>query len=475
MRLASIHFGLPASALAGMLIVATSGSANDDCRQQRPNIVIIVSDDQGWNDVGYHGGDVKTANIDCLASEGVQLDRFYVYPICSLSRATLMTGLSADKTRVHNKRGLPLHYPTLPQAFRDAGYQTWLVGKWHLGGFVESEGQEFYPHNRGFDHFYGLVGGAVDYWCKLNVGSGVLDWQRNGKPTYAEGYTTDLLADEAVKLLHTRNELQPFLLVLSFNAVHQPLQSPTDPNVATRHVDVGSRSIYRQMVESMDSAIGRVLTAIDNSGERDQTLVIFLSDNGGLEGHAASNTPLRGGKGYVFDGGIRVPAIICWPGVLPSDETSRQLMWVADLLPTLAAAAEIDVGGMYIDGINLWPSLRDQKPVPRDGFVINMRSRGWTLVGEHWKLIHLPKTKETLLFRIDHDPSERIDVAGQHAEVVRQLVQQAREMTASGMLQIDITRKGPSGLLLFIAMASAIVSLGFYVLRAQKKRRLVRH
>ncbi len=459
-------------AYIGAVLLSTSATGSDAAPPPHPNVVIIISDDQGWNDVGYHGGDVQTPNIDRLAAEGVQLDRFYTYPICALSRAALMTGISSDRTRASNKHGLPLGFRILPQTFRAAGYQTWLVGKWHLGGFDDRESAAFYPHHRGFDHFYGHLGGAIDYWQHVHHGSNSPDWQRNGEPIEEEGYSTDLLADEATQLIESRNKSRPFLLVLSFNAVHQPLQSPTDPEVATRHIDEDARPIYRDMVESMDAAIGRVLNTIDGAGVHGQTLVVFLSDNGAVEGRAASNAPLRGGKGYVFEGGIRVPAIVHWPGVLPQGETSRQLMWAVDLLPTVAAAAGIDVeDAERLDGVNLWSQLCKQKTAPRDGFVINARSRGWAFFSDQWKLIHLPKTRETFLFRIDDDPCERLDVAGQYPDMVRELMQRVRSSTPADMLRIEPRRNWPSGAWLFAVTAVAVVGLSGVLLFRRLNRR----
>ncbi|NQU24950.1 MAG: sulfatase-like hydrolase/transferase [Candidatus Nealsonbacteria bacterium] len=409
---------------------ADGASPSDGADGKRPNVVIFVADDLGWNDVGYHGSEIRTPHIDKLAADGLELDRFYSFPICSPTRAALMTGRSPMRFGINGPlqpgaAGLPLDEHLLPETFRAAGYQTWIVGKWHLG----SSDEQRLPHRRGFDHFYGFIGGGVDYFAHTEFRTGEQDWQRNGKRFTEEGYSTDLFADEAVRLLHARDKRKPAFLYLSFNAPHSPLQAPQP--LIDKYTSIASphRRVYAAMVDAMDAAIGRVLTAIDEEGMKDNTLVLFFSDNGGQSGRgmaaAASNEPLLRGKGSVCEGGIRVPAAVRFPGVLPAGRTSRQVVSVLDLLPTLAAAAGITPGNTEpLDGRNLWPAIRDDKRVPPEDLLVGNR-RDYALLHGRWKLIQsgaaAGEVQQNWLIDLEQDPHEKRNVAAEHPQVVREL------------------------------------------------------
>jgi len=420
-----------------------------------PNVVVIVSDDMGWDDVSYHGSSLKTPNIDRIGREGAELDRFYVSPICSPTRTALMTGRSPIRFGILGPIGRDQSVPAdehfLSQTFNDAGYQTFMVGKWHLG----SQGESHHPHDRGFDHFYGFLGGTIDYYT--HGGPGRLDWQRNGKTIEEKGYSTDLFADEAVKLLERRNKAHPVFLYLPFNAPHGPPQAP--PELVKKYEDLGHpvRPATRMAcIDSMDQAIGKVLASLDDQGMADDTIVIFFCDNGAgnREGREAAGarprrrrmtgqSTLRGGKGEVLEGGIRVPAVIRWPGVIKPGSKNEQLISVADLLPTLSAAAGIPHGAKKdLDGENMWPSIVEGKPIDRKPVVI--ASQNSTLAALHgdWKLIRDREGKAEL-FNVKTDPGEKTNLADQEKDRVEKL--KAAAAPFAEMLKSQPARTPPPG------------------------------
>ncbi|MGB2823203.1 MAG: sulfatase-like hydrolase/transferase, partial [Phycisphaerae bacterium] len=266
----------------------------------KPDIVIIVADDLGWNDVGYHGSEIKTPHIDRIAAEGVQLDRFYACPICSPTRAGLMTGRWPLRFGIMRAvippwrdYGLPPEEETLPEMLARAGYKRrGCFGKWHLG----HSNRRFHPIDQGFTHFYGCYNGAIDYFTHMREGE--LDWHRQYAPAREEGYSTTLLAQEAAKFIADSpadpstgsGRTEPFFCYLPFNAPHTPLQAPPEYLQKYAHLK-GQRQKFAAMVACMDDGIGRVLRALDEKGIADNTIVLFFSDNGG--GPGASNTPLR--------------------------------------------------------------------------------------------------------------------------------------------------------------------------------------
>ncbi len=402
---------------------------------KHPNLVIFVADDLGWNDVGYHGSVVETPNINGLVADGVELDRYYSYPICGPTRVALMTGrnpirLGATGNFKEDVPGLDLGEHLMPQSFKAAGYQTFCLGKWHLGGFIDDA---YLPHNRGFDHFYGHLHGSSEPYRHTVPSTGKPDWQRNGVQLNEEGkYCTDLLADEAVKLLRNRDKSRPVFLYMPFHVVHTPLREPPTPKAekyAAKGVTDQRRQILATMVDAMDAAIGRVLDTIDTEGMRDNTLVLFASDNGGAEDKGgASNDPLRGEKGQLWEGGIRVPAAMRWPGVLAAGHKCRQVISVMDWFPTLTAALGVEPQNKRpFDGKNLWPAIRDGKEVPPEEIVI-AKGDAVILDGE-WKLVQVRETGRNLLFRINDDPSEERDLSAEHPEVVRELSARIKAMT----------------------------------------------
>ncbi len=406
---------------------------------KRPNLVILVADDLGWNDVGYHGSDIRTPAIDRLAKSGVQLDRFYVCPICSPTRAGLLTGRYPHRFGLRNtvippwrKFGLDLSEQTLPEVFAKAGYKRRAcIGKWHLGHYKRA----YHPIERGFTHFYGHYNGAIDYFTHLREGE--RDWHRNFEPSADAGYSTELLGDEAVRFIKGSPEGEPFLLYLPFNAPHGPLQAQrkyldeygydekagTFKKKGAAKDDYGAegqgnrkRQTFAAMVTAMDTQIGRILDTLDSEGLAENSIVLFFSDNGAALKIGGSNKPLPGGKHSVHEGGVRVPAVIRWPAGLHGSREFDTLMGYIDVLPTLLGLAgrEKPDGGKPLDGIDLSGVLRGKTKAPDRTFYLGQKA----VISQQWKLI------EGKLYRIDTDPTERKDVSAANPAVLSRLAKQ---------------------------------------------------
>ncbi len=404
--------------LLGMPAAATS-----------PNILIIIADDLGRADLGFQGSEIQTPHLDALVQQGVFLERFYAQPICGPTRISLMTGRVPQRMGLSGniepgEPGIPLDQHLMPETFQQAGYQTWLLGKWHLG---DSE-PAYLPNQRGFEHFFGFLGGGSPYYLEQNTRrrNTRRTWWRNAEAVTFPAYTTQAIADEAVQLLQARDPRRPVFLVLSFNAVHTPLTAPDE--LVQRYADEPNedRRVYMAMADAMDQAVGRVLNELDAQGMRDDTLVLFFADNGGsvrgdLQG-IASNGPLRGGKGMVYEGGINTVAAIAWPGQLQPGTSSAQVVTVYDVFPTLAQAAGLlPRATVQLDGMSLWEPLVAQRVVDRPGFVLG--SRALAVIDGPWKLVAGPRNAEPELYRLETDPYETTDLAGQYPEKVAELME----------------------------------------------------
>ncbi len=438
-----------AAALAG-IIATTVGRAEP----LRPNIVFIMADDLGNADLGYRGGQVKTPNIDRLASEGVRLEDFYGEPVCTPSRAALMTGRYPMRYGLQtlvifpsHTYGLPTDEKTLPQALKEAGYKTLMVGKWHLG----HADKKYWPQNRGFDYFYGNVVGEVDYFTRER--GGLIDWQRNGVFLEEHGYYTDLIGDDAVKLIDEQDGEQPFFLYFASLAPHAPYQAPESAIDRYKSVADPLRRTYSAMISLLDAQVGRIVAELDKKGLRENTLVLFASDNGGAtnglfaEGAKsnaeraeqqggvqmdqktpASNAPLKGGKGSLWEGGVRVVAFANWPGKLKPRVVDAPLDMV-DVMPTL-----LDLAGAKgspdhpFDGRDMWATIAEGAPSPHEDILINVEAfRGAVRKGD-WKLVKIALLPgKTQLFNLAQDSGETTDVAAENPEIVKDL--EARLLT----------------------------------------------
>ena len=406
---------------------------------KRPNIVILVADDLGWNDVGYHGSDIRTPAIDRLAKSGVQLDRFYVCPICSPTRAGLLTGRYPHRFGLRDtvippwrKFGLNLSERTLPEVFAKAGYKRRAcIGKWHLGHYKRA----YHPIERGFTHFYGHYNGAIDYFTHLREGE--RDWHRNFEPSADAGYSTELLGDEAVRFIKDSPEGEPFLLYLPFNAPHGPLQAQrkhldeygydekagTFKKKGAAKDDYGAegqgnrkRQTFAAMVTAMDTQIGRILDTLGSEGLAENSIVLFFSDNGATLKIGGSNKPLPGAKHSVHEGGVRVPAIIRWPAGLTGSRKLDTLMGYIDVLPTLLglAGGKAPGSGKPLDGVDLSGVLRGHAEASQRTFYLGQKA----VISQQWKLIG------GRLYKIDTDPTEKKDVGSENPAVLKHLSQE---------------------------------------------------
>ena len=431
-------------AISAALAILTSwlGGAPVPAGQQgasRPHIVYIVADDLGWKDVGFHGSDIKTPNIDQLAQGGARLEQFSAQPMCTPSRAALMTGryphrygLQTSVIPSAGKYGLATDEWLLPQTLKEAGYTTAIVGKWHLG----HADRKYWPRQRGFDYQYGPLLGEIDYFT--HSAHGTRDWFRNNRPVKEEGYVTQLLGSDAVKLIDSHDPKTPLFLYLTFTAPHAPYQAPQEYLDKYKHIADPNRRAYAAMVTAMDDQIGRVLEALEKRKMRENTLIVFQSDNGGprsakFTGEVdtskgtipADNGPYRDGKGMLYEGGTRVVALINWPGHIKAGSVVDQPIHMVDMFPTLAglAGAPLDKS-KPLDGLNVWPAIGEGKPSPRDEVVYGLepfraavRKGDWKLV---WRTV-LPSQVE--LFNLAEDPAEKTNLADQNPQKVAELQQ----------------------------------------------------
>jgi len=448
-------FGLCAATLLLLVAVFNQKVGAQNLEQQKPNIVVILADDMGWNDVGYHGSEIKTPTLDRLAAQGVRFTNFYVQPSCSPTRSSLLTGQSSVRLGViapiskNAQGGLPLNVRILPQYLKEAGYQTALTGKWHLGHARKS----MHPNARGFDHFYGHVTGGVGYWDHVHGGG--YDWQRNGETVREEGYTTHLIADEAVHLIETRDASKPLFLYLALNAPHLPNEAPEETVAQYSDIENVNRRLHAAMVTELDTAIGRVMEALEKAGMADNTLVWFMSDNGGLnpsavsegllgwmntltswfgrplplltlefirtnaEDGAADNTPLRGGKGTVWEGGMRVPSFVHWPAKLAPTQISSRVT-VQDVMPTLLSAIEYTPAlSAPLDGADQWPRIADGQATEIPDLV-TLGYFGDAYFHKDWKLVVLSED-QVELYNLADDPLEQKDLFADEPDIVAQL------------------------------------------------------
>ena len=399
--------------------------------ETRPNILVFVSDDMGWGQPGFNGGtEVTTPNMDRLADEGVKLTQFYVQPVCAPTRASLFTGRYAWKTGMADnpdKRkddGLLLDERTIAEALRDSSYATWLVGKWQAGYW----GSERLPLQRGFDHHYGFYNGFIDSYKHVRPWKGwheILDWHRNGRPVVESGYSTFLLAEEASQLIERHDGSRPFFLYVAFNAAHDPYQAPPEYIAQFSHLpyDLETRK-QRAMVKAMDDAIGQVMDALERRGVLDETLVMFLNDNGGAS-EAGGNSPYRGLKRSYLEGGIRVPAVMRWPSRITAGSASDALMHVADLFPTFAGLAGADTGGgLPLDGLDVWEAIANGAESPREEVVHSLdviRVGDWKLLEEDGEFAKGDKYSPLQLYNIAEDPYETTNLASSETARVAEL------------------------------------------------------
>ena len=442
-----------ASVMKSLLTWLVCGIAGASMAANRPNIVLIFSDDQGVNDVGCYGSEIPTPHIDRIAQQGIKFNQWYsASAICTPSRFGLLTGRNPSRSKhqllsalmfmadEHKSTGIQPGETTIATVLRGAGYDTGLIGKWHLGHGQKS----LLPTRHGFDTFIGHTGGCIDFFTMTY---GVIpDWYHQEEQVRENGYATELITDEAVRYLRARRKQEkPFFLYLAYNAPHfgkgwspkdgRPVNIMQARSRDLKRVDGIDDKIRREfaaMTLALDDGVGRVLNALDVNGLAENTLIIFLTDHGGDPTYGGSNLPLRGDKATLFEGGIKVPCVMRWPGKIKPGTESDAMVWSIDLFPTFAAMAGVGVDGL--DG-------RDLNPIWKSGAKWSDRTLFWEL-GAHaelkrlpwralrqgdWKYLQTPADGE-YLFNIAKDPNEKNNLAKSETGKFWQLKQAGEEL-----------------------------------------------
>ncbi|UCG57161.1 MAG: sulfatase-like hydrolase/transferase [Phycisphaerales bacterium] len=412
--------------------------------RERPNIILIMADDLGYGDVGCYGcPDIRTPAIDKIAAEGVRFTQFYSNaPECTPTRTALLTGRyqhrvgglecalgignvgrydDAIRLRETGDLGLPIEETAIARILHDSGYTTGICGKWHLG-----YEPKFFPLEHGFDYWFGPIGGSVDYFHHREY-TGRPSLYLNDRPIQREGYLTDLITDEAVRFV-ARKRGRPFFLYVAYTAPHTPYQGPNDRKpepVPQADYNKGSRATFAAMVERMDEGIGKILHALQNRNVADNTLVVFMSDNGA--NRTGRNLPFSGYKGNLFEGGIRVPCVAKWPGMLPSNRVSHQVCITMDFSRSIVRAAGAKPPAHRpFDGIDILRHIETSEPAQeRTLFWRARRGQRTRKAVRHGSLKYLSlrdgdDVKEHL-FDLDGDPAEKHNLIGEAGQSVQQL------------------------------------------------------
>lgn len=417
------------ASVGAVLLVAPHGASPAPNRARPPNILLILTDDQGWPELGVHGNrEIETPHLDRLAAEGVRFSRYYASPVCTPTRAALMTGRHPQRTGAIDtfmgRDTMSDREITLAQLLRKVGYRTGLVGKWHLGRYMR-----YHPNHRGFDRFFGFwqYGFINRYFDSPEL-------FEDRTPVVTTGYVTDVLTDEAIRFVE-ENRGRPFFLYLAYNAPHAPLQAPDDltEKYLRKGLSFSDARIYA-MIDRVDSNVGRLLAALHRLGLRGDTVVLFTTDNGHTSRHFTAG--LRGQKGTVFEGGIRVPLFVRWPERFPAGRIVTAPVQHVDLFPTLCELAGAPIPtDRTIDGRSLVPLLRAGGGESPHRYLYHQWCRvrpnpdtNWAIHEGRWKLVN------GMLFDLEADPSETTDLAARHPEKVAELrrafLEWFREVTA---------------------------------------------
>ena len=407
-----------------------SAQRSSGARESRPNIVFILADDLGWGDLSCYGRpDYRTPNIDQLASQGTKFtDAYSASAVCTPTRCGYITGRYPGRFKIGLEEpliatnlnvGLEPGQPTIASLLKQSGYDTALIGKWHLGFRPE-----WGPNAHGFDEFFGILAGAGDYFLHKN-GLGQPDLFENVTPVVRNGYLTDLLTERAVNYV-TKRRRAPFMLSLHYTAPHWPWQGPKGGETITftdkspepaKMARGGSLKLYAEMMKSLDDGVGRAMQAIRSAGVDRKTLVIFTSDNGGER--FSYQWPFSGEKGDLLEGGIRVPAIVRWPGVVPANRVTQQMAITMDWTATMLAAAKTDDDAVRsLDGIDLLPILKGSRPVIDRTFFWRIYTQDAVRQGK-WKFFRDAEVRRLFDLSVDHH--ERADFSQKQPEVLRLL------------------------------------------------------
>lgn len=394
------------------------------------NFLIILADDLGWNDVGFHGSEIFTPNLDNLALQGIKLNNFYVHPICTPTRAALLTGRYPFRYGLQriiwpwNNRGLSLQEKLLPQVLKENGYSTYAVGKWNLGHFQK----RYYPTNRGFEKHYGNYTGCLSH--NDHTYYGVHDFHENGKPIYPVGHACDLNTSKACEWIQNHDKNKPFFMYLAYNSPHLPLEPlPFYENSYSKVKDVTRRK-YCAMVTHLDDSVGRLVDTMKKTGHYEDTLIWFLSDNGGWtwDNCGGSNFPLKGGKVSCYEGGIRVVSFIHHNNRHIS--VFNSCSHVTDIFPTLLKLAKINVQNLKLDGVDLSELIFNEQTMPDRILIHELFYDGknlWASATEdNWKYI---ERKEVELYDLIKDPYEAKNLALEHPNICNEFKQKILSYT----------------------------------------------
>ncbi|WP_430817230.1 sulfatase family protein [Carboxylicivirga sp. RSCT41] len=411
----------------------------------QPNIIIVYADDMGFGDVGYNGfTDVLTPHIDSLAKQSVVFNQGYVSAsVCAPSRAGLLTGQYQQRfgfgencsatgwphSEISRGSGIPDDQVLAPELLKSVGYTTGMVGKWHLG-VAESKR----PNQKGFDYYYGFLNGAHSYYkSELEMGSKKAHWPlfENNTPVTFDGYLTEVFTKKAVQFIEESQD-QPFFLYVAYNAVHHPWEVPDEYIERLAHISLPNRRKFAAMVLALDDGIGQMMKVLEQYGISDNTIVVFISDNGSPQGQAKVGTPndhmsstggLRGWKGDTYEGGIRVPFLIKWPGMLHSGNYNKPVSNL-DILPTLANYLNIKETP-YFDGVDLLPYLKGEKQGNPHEILYWRRDDDYAVRKGDWKLCWnnrgMKNTETAELFNLAEDPKEQYNLAEEFPELAREL------------------------------------------------------
>lgn len=403
--------------------------------QKQPNIVVIVADDMGWADVGYHGSEIRTPNIDRLCKAGVELDQHYVAPMCTPTRVSFLTGRYWSRfgnNSPNNNRVLPWDTVTLAKLLKDHGYRTGMSGKWHLGSLPQWGGKKF-----GFEHTYGSLAGGVNPYNHLYKYDPYKEtWHRNDVRVKEEGHATDLFTREAIRFIQDKKE-DKFFLYLPYTAVHTPFDEPQEWLDRVSHLDK-DRQQYAACAEHFDHCIGQIVDTLEKEALLDNTIILFFSDNGGTKGDDSDkypgstvnskikglNTPLKGWKTNLYEGGVRVPAFIYWKGQLtPHKNTS--IVHAMDWMPTFAKLLDLQPSkDLKWDGHDIWPLLKGQQQNHnRSLYWLGVAKKSSAYRENDWKLVWHHKNDHKELYNIAKDPNEANNLVKDYPERVLSMTQ----------------------------------------------------
>ena len=419
----------------------------------RPNIIFIMADDLGWADVEFHGGNVPTPHLNQLLREGVELRQHYVAPVCSPTRTGLMTGRYWSRfgvTTPQNALALPFETVTVAGALRDAGYETCLTGKWHLGSKPA-----WGPNHFGFEHSYGSMAGGVTPWSHFyKKGPYSVTWHRNEEFITEQGHVTDLIANEAIQWLENRRGEKPFFLYVPLTAVHLPIREPEFwMDRVPKGISGDVSRHYAACILHLDDAVGRIADAVRKAGKTSDTLIVFTSDNGGSTAEnndtkypadncpngklPGNNFPLRGKKGDLYEGGTRVPTIVRWPGKIEAGSSCETAVHIVDWMPTFCdlAAAAADTEQLRWDGVNIWPVVSGTGSLAaRSLYSAGTGFRSQALRQGDWKLILYAGQDDTEdrveLFNIAKDPNEENNVAESNPDRIAEMRSELDDVAA---------------------------------------------